>query len=180
MEKEIWKDVVGYEGLYLVSNYGNVKAHAKTDEKGVYREERLLKPYKTPGGYYRVGLVKNGTRKHYLVHRLVAAAFIENTDNLPFINHKDECGLNNHVDNLEWCDRLYNVRYGTAIERKTKAQINGKHSKKIAQYDLNNQLIRVWVSAAEYERQTGKQRNAIYMCANGKRNIAYGFKWLYL
>lgn len=178
--KEEWKEVPGYEGLYQVSNFGNVKACAKIDGKGIVRKERLLKPFTTPGGYYRIFLMKNEKRKGFLVHRLVAMAFIPNPDNLPFINHKDECGLNNCVDNLEWCDRLYNVRYGTAIERKKRSMINGKHSKRVGQFDMNEILIRVWVCAAEYERETGNPRTSIYNCANGKQKTAYGYKWSYL
>lgn len=178
--EEIWKDVPGYEGLYQVSNIGRVKAIAKIDGKGKPRKERMLKPYITEHHYYRVGLVKEGQRKHYLVHRLVATAFIPNINNLPFINHRDECGLNNCVENLEWCDFEYNITYGTAIERKSKTQINGKRSKKIGQFSLTGELYKEWISAAEYERQTGNSRFSLYNCANGHTKSAYGFKWSYL
>lgn len=178
--EEIWKDVPGYEGLYQVSNIGRVKACAKIDGKGRTRKERMLKPTITEHHYYRVGLVKEGQRKQYLVHRLVAVTFIPNINNLPFINHLDECGLNNRVENLEWCDFEYNIKYGTAIERKSKTQINGKHSKRIGQFMLTGELYKEWPSAAEYERQTGNSRISLYNCANGHIKSAYGFKWSYL
>lgn len=64
-----------------------------------------------------VRLRKNGEQRRYSVHRLVAETFIENPNNLPEVNHKDENKLNNSVENLEWCDRVYNINYGTAHER---------------------------------------------------------------
>lgn len=109
---EIWKDILGYEGLYQVSNLGRVKSlnYHKT------RKEHILKPTNCHG-YLRVNLSKNKNRKSYLVHRLVGEAFISNFDNLPEINHKDENKHNNCVENLEWCDRQYNNTYGTMLQK---------------------------------------------------------------
>lgn len=176
--EEIWKDIEGYEG-YQVSSLGRVKAKEKIDGNGNLRKERMLLPY-NHNGYNRVGLVSNGKRKHYFVHRLVATAFVPNPNGYEFINHKSEVKTDNSVDNLEWCDFTYNIRYGTAIERKSKTQINGKCSKKIGQYDLNNELVKIWVSAAEYERQTGNCAEALSQCANGKRHTAYNYVWRYI
>ena len=93
MIKEYWKPVVGYEGLYMVSNWGRVKSMN-------YRhsgKERILKPLTNSSGYLLVKLCKDGKAKAFTVHRLVAEAFLPNTDNLPLINHKDECKTNNNV-----------------------------------------------------------------------------------
>lgn len=111
---EIWKDIVGYEGLYQVSNLGNVKRLKgyKGREKGYIVEEHLIKPSINSNGYQNVVLCKNGKTKTFTMHRLVAIAFLYNSDNLPQVNHKDENKLNNCVDNLEWCDSKYN-NYGT-------------------------------------------------------------------
>ena len=110
---EIWKDITGYEGIYQVSNYGNVKAVARTLNDGRFRKERMLKPYIDRDGYKKATLwYGNNPQKHYFVHRLVALAFIDNPDNYPQINHKDENPANNHVENLEWCDVRYNINYG--------------------------------------------------------------------
>ena len=110
MKKEYWKSVVGYEGLYMVSNWGRVKSIK-------FGKERILKPVTNSSGYLLVGLYKNNIEKKYSVHRLVAEAFIPNPYNLPQVNHKDENKQNNVVSNLEWCTHEYNNTYGTRIER---------------------------------------------------------------
>ena len=121
MKIEIWKPVVGYEGLYEVSNWGIIKALPKIDEDGHKRKERLLKPCYDSKKYLIVKLSKNKITKNYKVHRLVAEAFIPNPNNLPQVNHKDENKTNNVVTNLEWCDAKYNNSYGTRKERISKS-----------------------------------------------------------
>ena len=115
--EEIWKDIVGYEGLYQVSNFGRVKSLAKYKNGNggskFWRKERILKPANTGRGYLMVVLIKEKKRTTYILHRLVAQAFIPNPNNLPQINHKDENKTNNVVSNLEWCDNKYNSNYGT-------------------------------------------------------------------
>ena len=105
---EMWKDIEDYEGLYQVSNLGNVK-NIKTN--------KILKPEETPKGYLRIRLSKNHICKNYKIHRLVGKAFIPNPDNLPQINHKDENKHNNTINNLEWCDNWYNNHYGSKALR---------------------------------------------------------------
>lgn len=109
---EIWKDIVGYEGKYQVSNYGQVRAlHYRMTDK-----TRLIN-IRDNKGYCEVALWKNSSRKLYMVHRLVAETFIPNPNCLPQVNHKDENKKNNRVDNLEWCTQAYNNMYGTRIDR---------------------------------------------------------------
>lgn len=110
---EIWKEIPGYEGLYEVSSYGGVRRYHSYD----------LKLYNTNKGYLQVYLYNNGVRKGIKVHRLVAQTFIPNPDCLPQVNHKDENKTNNRVDNLEWCDCKYNIKYGSAIERTVSTKI---------------------------------------------------------
>ena len=112
-EEEIWCPIRGYEGIYEVSDQGRVKSIG-------YGKERILRPGRNTCGYLLVGLRKNREQKWYLVHRLVAQAFIPNPDNLPQVNHKDENKTNNSVQNLEWCDRKYNCNYGTRNQRISK------------------------------------------------------------
>ena len=107
--KEVFKAIEGYEGLYEVSNLGNVKS---------LRRNKILKPGKRPTGYLVVNLRKDNQSHWLAIHRLVALAFIPNTENLPFINHKDEIKTNNCIDNLEWCTAKYNNTYGTSIQRR--------------------------------------------------------------
>ena len=119
--KEIWKDIEGYEGLYQVSNLGNVKRLRHGDYKCVqgYRvfPERLKILSFDKKGYLQVGLSKNNKQTMRRVHRLVAEAFIPNPNEYPMINHKDENKANNNVNNLEWCDARYNVIYSLNRKR---------------------------------------------------------------
>ena len=105
---EEWRAVPDYEGLYEVSNKGNVRN---------VRRNILLKLTKTKYGYIQVWLYKNGIRTGLRVHRLVAKAFLLNPENLTEVNHKDEDKTNNNVDNLEWCNRKYNVNYGSRKDK---------------------------------------------------------------
>lgn len=117
--KEIWKDITGYEGLYQISNLGRVKSLPKMVGRGVryHVGERIVKPQKTPNGYLRLHLDKDGVRKYYSVHHLVALMFIENPNCYPCVNHKNEDKEDNKSSNLEWCTHLYNSNYGTCKAR---------------------------------------------------------------
>ena len=114
---EEWKDIKGYEGVYQVSNMGNVRTldHFIIDKSGRVQhiKARILKLHTYPNGYKDVMLQNNGVAKRHLVHKLVAIAFIPNPNNLPEINHKDESRDNNCANNLEWCTRKYNCNYGS-------------------------------------------------------------------
>lgn len=130
--EEIWKPVLGYEGLYEVSNLGRVRSvdRSVTYNNGQIHlhKGKLLSPGKTNKlGYLQVALCKNGSIKHKLVYRLVAEVFIPNPDNLPQVNHKDENPLNNCVDNLEWCTSEYNINYGTRTQRAIESNIKSGH-----------------------------------------------------
>ena len=174
--EEIWRPVVGYEGLYEVSNMGNVKS---LDWKGT-GTERIMSPVNL-NGYLRVLFNRNGKRKLKLVHRLVAEAFIPNPDNLPCVNHIDENKSNNHVENLEWCTHKYNINYGTAMQRRCDTQTNKNKSKEIYQYSLDGMLVKIWPSSKEIARQTDYGRSFICRCCRCKdRNkTAYGYIWRY-
>lgn len=111
--KEIWKDIKDYEGLYQVSNLGRVK-RVKTD--------RILKPSKQIHGYLLVNLYKNNVSAKKRIHRLVAQAFISNSENKPQVNHIDENKTNNVVSNLEWVTSKENINHGTHNERVSKTQ----------------------------------------------------------
>lgn len=167
--EEIWKDIVDYEGLYQVSNLGRVKSLVR---KGVLKE-KMLKPFIHQKGYLQIGLHKNGKYIKYLVHRLVAEAFIPNPNNLPEVNHKDENKQNNVVSNLEWCDRSYNNTYGTMIKRRVE-----KQSKPVLQYTIDGILVKEWSSIMECGRN-GFHIFCISSCCNGKQKIHKGFKWAF-
>lgn len=146
---EEWRPVVGYEGLYEVSNTGRVRSvdrYVKTCY-GSYRlhKGKVLSPGIRPDGYLVVSL----QYRMFRVHRIVAEAFLPNPDNLPQVNHKDEDKSNNRVDNLEWCTAKYNNNYGTArIRAKETAIKNGyctglsKEEYRKKYYQENNDKIK--------------------------------------
>lgn len=107
--EEKWADIIGYEGLYQVSNIGNVKSLQGWNGREYIHREKMLQKTFTTTGYYKVKLCNRKSRVDGKVHRLVATAFIPNPYNLPYVNHKDGNKLNNHVENLEWCTQMENV-----------------------------------------------------------------------
>ena len=181
--EEIWKDIKGYEGLYQVSSEGRVKILDRvTTGKGgrkYHRKERILKYRMTHDGYLQVGMSNKDGRKYLSVHRLVAKAFIKNPENKPQVNHKDEVKTNNCVDNLEWMTAKENCNYGTRNERAGKA--SGKaRSKPVIQYTKDGELVKVWSSTYEVERQRGFSHNSISLVARGIRKTCGGFVWKYV
>ena len=168
--QEIWKPVVGWEGIYEVSNLGKVR-----NMYGV-----ILIGWKTKD-YHYISLSKNGKNKKYRVHRLVAQAFIPNPKNLPVVNHIDENKLNNCVDNLEWCTQEENVckYFGTKPKIK-KPKIKDYHiAKPILQLDKNGNFIKKWKSMMEIERNLNIKSGNISLCCNGKKPSAKGYIWRY-
>ena len=179
--EEIYKDIEGYEGLYEISNLGNVKS--LVNHKGVERE-KILKPLKNRNGYKGVHLYKNKTSKTYDVHRLVANAFLPNPHNLPCVNHKDECRTNNNVENLEWCSYKYNTNFGTGNSRRSKAMTNNQKRSKAVGAFKEGELIMTFPSTNEAGRQGFNQGNVWACCRNcylrEGNNIYRGFEWRYL
>lgn len=176
---EQWRDIIGYEGLYQVSDLGRVKSLK-------FGKERVLVGRKNRGGYICVDLYKDRKGKTCTVHRLVAEAFIPNPDNLPEVNHRDEDKTNNTTfddgngGNLEWCDNRYNINYGTGIERRAKAQRNDPNrSKPVFQYTLDGSLVRSYPSVNEAGRRTGYDNSNISRCCLGKLNQVHGYLWSY-
>ena len=175
--REIWKPVVGYESIFEVSNFGNVRRLERkaTAGTGNYsRPAHTLKARKNNNGYYLVDLWVNNKRLQKLVHRIVAEAFIPNPDNKPEVNHKDENPENCRADNLEWCDRTYNMNYGSVGKRIGKA--NGKP---VRQYDKLGQLVMEYASIMEAHRQTGISQGSIGDCLHERRKTAGGYTWQY-
>lgn len=166
-KNEIWKDVVGYEGHYKVSNYGRVKSVARLSPNySQPLKERILKIFSNGRGYWCLSLWINGNGKRKYIYRLVAEAFIPNPFNLPHINHKDENKDNNKVDNLEWCTPKYNNAYGTARFRLEKAREDNGNTTKIDMYDLNGTLLKHYDCAYDIDKD-GISRRAAY-------NVCYG------
>ena len=119
-ESEVWKDITGYQGLYMISDKGNVYSVERRDSRGNKCGGRILKPSHDKDGYLHVVLCKNGKVKTKKIHRLVTETFIPNPNGFPEVNHIDEVKTNNYVENLEWCTSKYNINHGTRTERVSK------------------------------------------------------------
>lgn len=153
MNTREWKTIEGYEGLYEVSNDGCVRSLDRMvtfNDKGSMctslRRGKMMSPFTDKSGYKGVSLYKEGRGKHFLVHRLVAMAFIPNENCLPEVNHKDENKSNNCVDNLEWCTSQYNGAYGLRPN---------KYKKAVAQCDAEGNVLRVFRSVTEAAKAMG-------------------------
>lgn len=183
---EIWKDIQGYENLYQVSNTGKIKGLPRIDSNGRIYPERFLTPEKLRKGYLRVclGSRKTGFR-HYLVHRLVAMAFIPNPDGLPQINHKNENKADNRVENLEWCDNEYNHNYGERNKRATRHK-----NKKCCAMDANGNIVRIFGSIKDAAKQFKTTPNYISNAIHNRSRMvkgkeyfiktAFGYYWKFL
>lgn len=194
--KEIWKDVVGFEGLYKVSNFGNVKSvdryvSGKLNSKR-FQKGKIMTAQKNRKGYFAVILHKNGIAHHFLIHRLVAISFIENRTNKEQVNHIDMNKGNNSVDNLEWCTSLENIRHSYAngghsgftekqIESVRKNQLIAAKKREIPVMQLDNKmnLINTFGSINEASIVTKSCASKICSCCKGKRKTCNGFIWKY-
>lgn len=181
---ETWKPVKGYEGLYEVSDLGNV---ASLNYRGT-GTRRNLTPKVNCSGRLWVDLWKGGKPSHRLIHRLVGEAFIPNPNDYPQINHIDENTKNNRVENLEWCTGSQNVRAWLKNHpdaRKNARRKSGTHycvernKHKIIQSKLDGELVRIWDYAIDAKRCFGYHTTSIWECCEGKRKTAYGYKWQY-
>ena len=162
---ELWKPVKWYEDSYMVSNKGRVYSLAN---------KCILKPADNGNGYLRVSLYKEKKPKTKYVHVLVAEAFIDNPDMLTEVNHKDENKKNNNVENLEWCTHVYNAKWGTSRARGGLAR-----RKKIYQYDLDGNFIKVWSSVYDVAKYFKVSTTLITNCIHGYSKRAKGFLWKY-
>lgn len=166
---EEWRDVVGYEGLYQISNLGQVR-NVKT---GKIRAQQ-----NGDGGYKFVILhdSKGGRRPLTKgIHRLMAEAFIPNPDNKPCVNHKDENTSNNTLDNLEWVTYQENNVYGTRLERAAEAEFD--KGKTVYRFTKSGELIDSFPSLSTAARFLGVHVAHISHCCLGERKSAYGYKW---
>lgn len=193
MEKEIWKDIPGYEGLYEVSTFGRVRSKDrflkinqinntanKCSSFTFLKKGRILSPGVNSRGYCILHLYKeDGSKKAYPVHRLVAITFLPNPKKLRCVNHKDENKTNNHIDNLEWCTNQYNALYGTCLERQIETQRNtSKLRKKVCSVDKHGNVV-------EYQSIREAQRALNKPFANITRAIITGgycckLKWKFI
>ena len=183
---EVWKSVKGFEGLYEVSNLGNIRSlprevFRKESIRGgrklkgsvVFQEGRNLKPMVSKEGYLFVSLYDiNHRSARLLLHRIVAKAFLPNPDNLPCINHKNEIKTDNRAENLEWCTQLYNARYS---KKKTTKRLREVLCKRVIQLSLTGIKIAEYSSLREAAEKTGIGVGMISRVAQGERTQTHGY-----
>ena len=180
---EVWKSVVGFEGLYEVSSYGNVRSVDRDiickNQVIIHLKGKMLPQYKHCGNSTiprcYVNLCKNCKNYAPYVHRLVATAFIPNPNNYPQVNHKDEDPSNNHVENLEWCTNKYNANYGTAQARRIQ-----KIKRKVASYTLEGEYLKTFESIQDAAAEYGIDNSGITKVCKGKQPYCgkYVFKYV--
>ena len=179
---EIWKDLTGYIGIYQVSNNGRIKSLSRkiVRKNGQFAKvkETILKPGTDRYGYSFVVLCNDRVKRTTAIHRLVAAAFIPNPDNLPEIDHIDGDRANNHADNLRWVTVKENqnnpITKSKWIGRKAKP-----HHEKAIEQIKNGIVVNVFVSIQEAARKGNFSATAICKVCKGKGNLHKGYKWRY-
>ena len=180
--KEVWIDIAGYEGLYQVSNLGRIQSLPRVNlcvNRKYVRKGKVLKGMSDKDGYLYVLLSKEGVQRKFLIHRLVAKHFIPNPQNFPQVNHRNEVVDDNRLENLEWCDCVYNIRYGTGLKRRAKLQTNKHGAKAVLQFTLDGEFVREFPSTMEIVRVYGFRQSHINECCLGKAKSSYGYVWKY-
>lgn len=177
--KEIWKDVVGYEEIYQVSNLGRVRSldrHVRYKQSLKFVEGKMLSLWKNNKGYERVTLCKNGKCTHFLVSRLVAQSYLPKIDGKYEVNHIDYNPLNNVASNLEWCTRVEN--YNHSRDNIITALTNDRRKPVMGTNVLNGNKIEL--ESAKQGKEHGFDPSAITNCLKGNYKQTKGYTWEYV
>lgn len=193
----MFRDIQGYEGLYGVSESGEVFS---------YKRDLILKPNLGSNGYLKVVLYKNGLSRNHTIHRLVAIAYVKKQEGLEYVNHLDGDKVNNNADNLEWCTPKENTRhaietgltsgpgpghpnYGKVRSAETRRNISeGKRglytgkdhprSVPVEKVDtLTHEVLAVYDSIGEAARLNGIKQGSISRVLSGGRRTTGGYSW---
>lgn len=180
-EVEIFKPIIGYEGLYLIGNFGTLKSCPKYRGKNYsyFLPEKIKKPCDDGAGYLQTSLSKSGVKKRFRIHVLVGLHFVDNSEGKPEVGHLSRDKYNNRYDNLKWMTRLENEQDAWAKGEKRRGVFH-QNSKKVAQYSITGQFIKEYENLVFAERETGFCRSVIGRTANGKFLQAYGYKWAFM
>ena len=175
---EIWKPIEGLEGKYEVSNLGRVRSIDRISSNGHKLKGRIRQIQKMSNGYLHITLNCDGKCHNAYLHILVARAFVPNPNHYKEVNHKNEDKTDNRADNLEWCDRQYNINYGTGRKRHFESLYT---KKSVIQMTEGGEIVNKFNSIREAARITGIWRSAIRQCCEHlpKYYTAGGFRWEY-
>ena len=181
---EIWRDIKGYEGVYQISNMGNVKSLGNNKS----RKEKVLKLAKNTNGYLKVNLYKDGKQKNYLIHRLVAESFIPKVEGKTHVDHIDSNRQNNNVNNLRWCTIVENNNFDLYRKHMSEAKKGEKHhmyGKTGALHNRSKIVLcietgKIYGSTMEAGRETGINQSSISAVCNSRRKSAGGYHWKYV
>lgn len=185
LDGEEWKDVVGYEGYYMVSNFGRIISCARYVPKnnGIRRiTTKLLAQNVNHAGYCKTILCKNSkSHKHELVHRIVAKAFIPNPYNKPMIDHKDRDKTNNHVSNLMWCTIQENMQNPNTIMHCRNLNLNRIYpTLRHPVVALRNNIVIKQYNSIKEAAVDGHKSCGISNCCAKRTPTYHGYKWMYL
>jgi hypothetical protein len=169
---ERWKDIDGYVGMYQISNYGRIKTFCNKKINDNSDSAHILKSFKDNDGYFIIDLClkdKSSNYDRYLIHRLVAQAFLPNPENKKQVKHKNKVRTDNRAINLEWSSGSMKGRFGKDNHR----------SKKILQYDLKGNLIKEWESITQINKEFGFSVQNIRFVCRGEQEKCNGYIWRY-
>lgn len=182
--EEVWRDVFGYEGLYQVSSKGRVMSLSRAilTKGGAYRitDNKVLSASVGENGYKKVVLSNNNVKKTFLIHRLVAKAFIPNPNKYSLVNHIDENKENNECKNLEWCNYSYNATHGNAMKKMINSRLNNggnRAPKHVVGTSIDGEGEDIKVLKLNDVKNYGFHPSAVSLCCNGKRVSHKGYYW---
>ena len=181
---EEWKDVIGFEGRYQVSNLGNIRScdkYARVCGGGFrFVKGKSLIPRKCTNGYLEYTFTNGRSiKKTYLLHRLVATYFIPNPEHLPEVNHIDEDITNNCVSNLEWCTSKYNANYGNRNKKMMQTKEKKGQLVPVDQFAKDGRFVRHWNKMSEAAAHVGVDVSSIIRVCRGKQRTSMGYIWKY-
>jgi len=181
-----WRDINNFDN-YQINNLGIIKTKERIviDSNGFSKKlkEKILKSYISTNGYPYILLKKNNKYFNKSIHRLLMETF-NPIDNKLEVNHKDGNKLNYSLDNLEWCTREENMKHSYTVLKRKGVNVGrfgskNKISKKINQYSINNELIKMWNSSYDIEKELNFRTSDIRDVCRGKQKTAFGFIWKY-
>ena len=179
------QDIVHFEGLYAVTTDGAIWSYPKAGSGG--HSGKWLKPDTKPNGYQTVTLVKDGVKTRQLIHRIVAIAYLPNTENKPCVNHKNGVKTDNSTGNLEWCTWAENEQHSyDTLGKEAHKHAKGKtgyestRGKEVQQYTLEGDLVATFGSGADAARAVSGCQSSISATCRGKRKQHKGYVWKYI